>query len=905
MKNLQKVLALGLALVMLLGMMSFASAAETETKIVASNFPDWSEVTQKDAMSLIVDLKIINGTGDGKLAPTASIDRSSWSKMLYFALTGDNDASAYIGANPVLNDIDGKWAEGYITYLVTLGIASGDNKGNFNPSKPIKVVEAAKMILTGLGYDAGREGYVGKGWDSNIMVDAKRLGIMNGVTQNQGAELTRENAARMIYNALGVNMVELRKYTGDVNLVTGYNTLDPLGYSLFNLLPATATVSNITSGVATFSSVKIGKQSSPSTEAATLLNNAKLSAPLSSVGKTVTVYLKGTCDLFAGKGQPSASSTVELTGVISSSTAAAASAADKTVTAAIAAGNSDSSNHADWSAYVATANTGVEKTWVGAWDTNTKVYKNGVQDASVTAASSLPATVSGDVVEFYTDGAGKITSIMIYNYKVAEITADPTVTTTGDKSTVTCSELGLANTPVANVTGLDLVKKGAVVLFWDNGEADATKKVMTVETPASVVGKATAVSSDNKITINGEQYVKSGLSTAGSNLSTLNTTAGADFKTEYTWYLDKNGDLCYAWTDSATAATDESKFALILRSSWVAGTGELNQSNFMQAELLFEDGTKDIVTVKSYGGKTVVKDNTAVGADTSTKVGYYSTGTTLNDDFTAKTNFFNYTENDDGTYALSAKVGTTESISASTAVVAKTAFVSGKVASNKTLFIVKKGDTYDTFTGYASLPGLTTTAASTMAKDANGVAKYVYLETDVYAGEKVAGQFFVVDAVTSKTANGTLINVIDPNGVKTQLLMDNDLATAVVANVKKFFKIGVQNADGKVTSIDTGFGTAGYAEIGTDALTVLGDGVVKIAANSFGYDSETKIIVIDLKSDGNFSAVSVVAPANAGNVDLKTSGDGAKYSTVYGVGSSTTAGDTLDFVYVVRTAVAG
>lgn len=899
MKNLQKVLALGLALVMLLGMMSFASAAETETKIVASNFPDWSEVTQKDAMSLIVDLKIINGTSDGKLAPKATIDRSSWSKMLYFALTGDSDASAYIGAKPVLNDIGGKWAEGYITYLVTLGIASGDNKGNYNPSKPIKVVEAAKMLLTGLGYDAGREGYVGSGWANNIMADAKRLGIMAGVAQSQNEELTRENAARMIFNAMGVNMVELRRYTGDVNLVTGYNTLDPLGYALFNLIPATATVSNIANGVATFSNVKIGKISAASTEAATLLNNAKLSAPLSSVGKTVTVYLKGACDSFAAKGQASASATVELSGVISSSTAAAASAADKTVTAAIAAGNTDSTNHADWSAYVAAANTGVEKTWVGAWDANTKVYKNGVQDSSVTGASSLPATVSGDVVEFYTDGAGKITSIMIYNYKVAEITADPTVTTTGDKSTVTCSELGLANTPVANVTGLDLVKKGAVVLFWDNGEADAAKKVVTVETPASVVGKTTAVSSASKVTVNGTEYAQSGLTTKGASTGVtyadlFDSTKG-DFKNEYTWYLDKNGDVCYVYTAQATVATDDSKFALILRSSWVAGTGELNQSNFLQAELLFEDGTKDIVTVKTVGGKKVVAPDTA-SPDAAKEVKY----TKDTGDFAVLKEFFNYTENDDGTYALTKVAGQADIANAS-AIVAKPVFGDSKTANNKTLFVVKKGDTYDTFTGYAALPGMTLSAAGTMATGSGTVAKYVYLETNQYAGEAVQGKFYLVDATTSTTANGTLINVIDPNGAKTTLLVDVTTATefnssSIASNVGKLFEINTQNADGKVTAVKN------VAAVGSDAVTNLGNSIVTVGSKTFGYDSETKIIVIDLDKTSKFSAVSVIAPANAGNVDTDTVDTNAKYASVYGVASSTTEGDVLDFLYVVRTA---
>ena len=78
MNNLKKVLALGLALVMLLGMFTIASAAEAK---VATQLSDWDSISHKNAVALNVDLGIIVGKPDGSYAPAENIDRASWAKL--------------------------------------------------------------------------------------------------------------------------------------------------------------------------------------------------------------------------------------------------------------------------------------------------------------------------------------------------------------------------------------------------------------------------------------------------------------------------------------------------------------------------------------------------------------------------------------------------------------------------------------------------------------------------------------------------------------------------------------------------------------------------------------------------------------------------------------------------------
>ncbi len=58
-----------------------------------------------------------------------------------------------------LTDIDTSWAEGYIKYCYSNGIITGDGLGHFFPTQGVTVVQAAKMLLVALGYDAEAQEY--------------------------------------------------------------------------------------------------------------------------------------------------------------------------------------------------------------------------------------------------------------------------------------------------------------------------------------------------------------------------------------------------------------------------------------------------------------------------------------------------------------------------------------------------------------------------------------------------------------------------------------------------------------------------------------------------------------------------------------------------------------------------
>ena len=156
MRNLKRVLSLALASVMLLGMMVIGAGAADKTY---ADLTDSDKISNTEAVALLVDLGIIQGKPDGSYAPTEIVDRATMAKLICTMIMGDIDQNLYKGTKTDLTDVDGHWAEGYIKYCYSNNIITGDGQGHFFPNEPVTVVQAAKMLLVALGYNADDRGY--------------------------------------------------------------------------------------------------------------------------------------------------------------------------------------------------------------------------------------------------------------------------------------------------------------------------------------------------------------------------------------------------------------------------------------------------------------------------------------------------------------------------------------------------------------------------------------------------------------------------------------------------------------------------------------------------------------------------------------------------------------------------
>ena len=199
MSTFKKVLALVLALTMVLSVSAFAG-------YTVAPYGDAAKVNEdcEVAVQLLYSLDIMKGDNLGNFNPEATITRAEMAKIIYVILNyGDDDKAVnYTGAN-IFSDVKaGAWYEGYVNYMAMTKLVQGRGDGTFGPNDPITTAEAAKMLLTAIGYSAEDRAYVGAGWDKQVLSDAAIIGLLNDYNYSTTGYAPRQWVAVMVKNAL-------------------------------------------------------------------------------------------------------------------------------------------------------------------------------------------------------------------------------------------------------------------------------------------------------------------------------------------------------------------------------------------------------------------------------------------------------------------------------------------------------------------------------------------------------------------------------------------------------------------------------------------------------------------------------------------------------------------------------
>ena len=216
MRNLKKILAMVLALVMSLSLMATAGAAQ---------FPDVDDSNPyKTAIDVLDELKVFQGFEDGTFKPTDTLNRAQAAVLVYRIATGDVenkylDNYTYMQQSK-FNDLDGyNWAKGYINYCQNAGIVVGTSATTFNPGAPVTGYQLLVMILRTLGYGKAGEFTDPKGWELQTAKIAEREGMLKNVTGGDfGAPAPRQMVAEILFRGLLHDTVE-------------YSPLTPGGYT--------------------------------------------------------------------------------------------------------------------------------------------------------------------------------------------------------------------------------------------------------------------------------------------------------------------------------------------------------------------------------------------------------------------------------------------------------------------------------------------------------------------------------------------------------------------------------------------------------------------------------------------------------------------------------------------------
>lgn len=186
---------------------------------------DYNDVAENsEAIDLLSDLGIFNGYEDNTFKPNNTLTRAEAAAIMVRVLGLDGDV---VKGNTIFTDVPAKhWASGYINIAVANGIINGMDDGTFNPDAEVTYGQIVKMIVCALGYEPvalANGGYLGGGY---LYAGSSQVtGFTKGVTSTADAPASRATVAKLIYNALDIDLMGQNSFSTGLNGIT-YEVLE-------------------------------------------------------------------------------------------------------------------------------------------------------------------------------------------------------------------------------------------------------------------------------------------------------------------------------------------------------------------------------------------------------------------------------------------------------------------------------------------------------------------------------------------------------------------------------------------------------------------------------------------------------------------------------------------------------
>ena len=156
----------------------------------------------------------IYGVHDNMMYEDDTITREEAASILsvFYGVTEESYPAA-----SVAEDVPENWSSGHIKTVLNAGIMNLYNDGLFRPKQFMKTGEVIKMLTVLTGYKVAAENC--GGYPTGYLKTAYDVGIVKGTMKaDTGAEITKGEFSRLLYNALSVKLFKQTSFGNDNNV---------------------------------------------------------------------------------------------------------------------------------------------------------------------------------------------------------------------------------------------------------------------------------------------------------------------------------------------------------------------------------------------------------------------------------------------------------------------------------------------------------------------------------------------------------------------------------------------------------------------------------------------------------------------------------------------------------------
>lgn len=854
MKNLKKVLALVLAVVMIMGVVSVASA-KTYKDADAEAFKNYA-----DAIDALSSLKILDGFEDETFKADGTLTRAQAAKIVAIVHNAATNgriqsdiADLYSNAQNPFVDCNTSWALPYINYCRITGLADGMTATTYAPKREVTGVQFLKLMLTTLNFNTAKEGYTGTGWDINVLNRANEIGLTAGLEDGWKAiaPIKRGEAAQVLYNALTAYLVEYgqkvkNNYVNDTTLGRYYNysfisneQVAKSGYTLGGKMGISITRAtddfrrpgyNWSYGSwAAFYMDKPLNSYTTAVSACTILKNDMGVSETS--GKTVSLngFYKG---VTTGTDATTQASELKVNGKVADYTALNYFAVDGRKYAyrmiGTDADNQDGiilQHKADKSCQnVGGTNQNWWNAQFGGQGDLTQVFKTEDGWVITTIHTFLAEVTKVNKTNKYNHINGETSDLKVW---VDMRDNEPVY---AEKPFV--AKNGIATTDYAVGTKVLVtlsLKKSEIENLADHERDGVVASIAAADSKTGKLTGASDLAYAESVSVDGTKYPAACRFVLGKD----SAMKFANYNKNFTFYFDTYGNVI-GCTEPTTAAS-----YVVMNKIYAEHTG----GDFViKADLYDLDGKKiEAATIAQAGSFDGAKDGYDISGSyidyttTSYKASPYVFVNAKHNDGKLLNALYSYTLSDKGVYTLT-WVGVTETdgfgrLDGKYTHTAKLAYIYDNTVNNTTAavklsesskIVVKSvGGEWTSYTGYTALPALTAKYVDYVDNDGDGYADIVYLGNAVFAGDSITG--WVTNWGRFNWANGYDLVTVYVEGEPVVVNVKNPLGTTDNNTPAQDLKVGMytfeigKDADGVAyaTAYKRNADISGYVQLDT------------------------------------------------------------------------------------------